>query len=39
MKYNKCPRCNNNMISIQTCHLRCNKCGSEMTCSEKGLTW
>jgi len=34
-----CPRCDNEMISINTCHLRCNKCGAELTCSDKGQFW
>ena len=34
-----CPRCDFKMISIQSCHLRCNNCGAELTCSDKGYYW
>ena len=34
-----CPICENNMIAIQVCHLRCNNCGAELTCSDKGHFW
>ena len=34
-----CPICKNKMISLQTCHLRCNNCGAELTCSDKGYFW
>lgn len=34
-----CPRCENIMIHLQTCHLRCSKCGTELTCSDKGNFW
>jgi hypothetical protein len=34
-----CPICENKMIAIQSCHLRCNNCGSELTCSDKGNFW
>jgi hypothetical protein len=27
------------MIAIQACHLRCNNCGAELTCSDKGHFW
>jgi hypothetical protein len=27
------------MKNITACHLRCSNCGSEMDCSDKGLTW
>ena len=27
------------MIAIQVCHLRCNNCGAELTCSDKGHFW
>gem|GEM_PF-1341471 len=35
----ECPRCGFMMAHIQTCHLRCNNCGAEMTCSDKGSVW
>ena len=34
-----CPICEQKMIPIQACHLRCNNCGSELTCSDKGHFW
>ncbi|HET8856187.1 MAG TPA: hypothetical protein VFM28_01540 [Nitrososphaeraceae archaeon] len=34
-----CPICKNKMSSIQACHLRCNNCGAELTCSDKGYFW
>jgi len=35
----KCFICGNNMKSIQSCHLKCLNCGSEMDCSDKGWIW
>lgn len=35
----KCLRCGFTMINIQSCHLRCENCGSELTCSDKGSFW
>ena len=35
----KCFICGHNMKSIQSCHLKCLNCGSEMDCSDKGWTW
>ena len=35
----RCFRCGFAMFSIQSCHLRCENCGSELTCSDKGLFW
>lgn len=34
-----CPVCENVMIHLQSCHLRCNSCGAELTCSDKGSIW
>jgi transcription initiation factor IIE alpha subunit len=34
-----CPICEKKMIVIQACHLRCNNCGAELTCSDKGHFW
>ena len=32
-----CPRCELEiMTDINSCHLRCNNCGTEMTCEDKG---
>jgi len=25
-----CPICTHEMVAIQSCHLRCNNCGSEL---------
>ncbi|MGB7952698.1 MAG: hypothetical protein WCF23_01855 [Candidatus Nitrosopolaris sp.] len=35
----ECPRCRFKMTSIQPCHLRCENCGAELTCSDKGSFW
>jgi len=34
-----CFKCGNKMYKIQSCHLRCNCCGAEMDCSDKGYVW
>ena len=34
-----CPLCNNEMAFIQTCHVRCNVCGTELSCEDKGWFW
>lgn len=34
-----CPTCENIMSNLQSCHLRCNNCGAELTCSDKGFIW
>ncbi len=38
-KFEKCPRCESEMVEVRTCHLRCAKCGAELDCSDKGLIW
>ncbi|HEY7108648.1 MAG TPA: hypothetical protein VH415_04390 [Nitrososphaeraceae archaeon] len=35
----KCPICESTMIPIQACHVRCQNCGAELTCSDKGSYW
>jgi transcription elongation factor Elf1 len=35
----ECPRCGHIMTNIQSCHLRCDNCGAELTCSDKGGFW
>ncbi len=35
----KCPRCEFEMEELSACHLRCDNCGSEMDCSDKGSVW
>lgn len=35
----ECYRCGFKMTPIQPCHLRCNNCGTELTCSDKGSFW
>ena len=35
----ECPRCGFTMTPIQVCHLRCQNCGNELTCSDKGSFW
>jgi DNA-directed RNA polymerase subunit RPC12/RpoP len=35
----ECIRCGTIMSEITVCHLRCLKCGSELTCSDKGNFW
>ena len=35
----QCPKCGYLMTSLQACHLRCENCGAELTCSDKGLYW
>ena len=32
----KCPICDEEMEELSACHLRCDNCGSEMDCSDKG---
>lgn len=34
-----CFICGYEMTPIQPCHLKCLRCGSELTCSEKGYIW
>ncbi|HSF00039.1 MAG TPA: hypothetical protein VLA48_04010 [Nitrososphaeraceae archaeon] len=34
-----CPICKNKMTYLQPCHLRCDNCGAELTCSDKGYFW
>jgi len=35
----KCPRCNEIMLDMQSCHLICPNCGSHLDCSDKGSYW
>ena len=35
----KCPICDEEMEELSACHLRCDNCGSEMDCSDKGSDW
>lgn len=35
----KCPRCENYMSKMTTCHLICDKCGANLDCSDKGNFW
>ena len=35
----KCPICDFEMGELSACHLRCDNCGSEMDCSDKGSVW
>lgn len=35
----KCPICDEEMEELSACHLRCDNCGSEMDCSDKGSVW
>jgi len=35
----KCPICEEEMGELSACHLRCNNCGAEMDCSDKGSVW
>ncbi len=35
----KCPRCEKNMISMQSCHMFCVNCGAHLDCSDKGTFW
>lgn len=35
----ECLRCGKLMSEITVCHLRCLRCGSELTCSDKGNFW
>jgi DNA-directed RNA polymerase subunit RPC12/RpoP len=35
----ECPRCGFTMKHLQVCHLRCNNCGAELTCSDKSFYW
>ena len=35
----ECLRCGFIMTYIQTCHVRCDNCGAELTCSDKGSFW
>ena len=34
-----CPLCGNRMVFLQACHLRCNNCGSELSCEDMGWFW
>ena len=34
-----CIRCDTIMTPIQPCHLRCNNCGAELDCGDKGSYW
>lgn len=34
-----CMRCGKVMHELSACHLRCDNCGSEMDCSDKGSVW
>ena len=38
-KVEKCPRCNSVMKMISECHVRCESCGAEYDCNDKGLIW
>lgn len=35
----ECPRCGFEMKNMTACHLRCNNCGAELTCSDKSFYW
>ncbi|HSA75275.1 MAG TPA: hypothetical protein VLE21_03715 [Candidatus Nitrosocosmicus sp.] len=35
----ECIRCGAIMGQLSACHLRCIKCGAELTCSDKGNYW
>jgi len=35
----RCPRCEEVMLDVQTCHLLCPRCGGHMDCSDKGAVW
>ena len=35
----KCPICDEEIEELSACHLRCDNCGSEMDCSDKGSVW
>ena len=35
----KCTICDEEMEELSACHLRCDNCGSEMDCSDKGSVW
>ena len=39
MKKEICPKCNNEMSKLNTCHLICNNCGSHLDCTDKGGFW
>ena len=35
----ECIRCGSIMGEITVCHLKCQNCGAELTCSDKGNFW
>jgi hypothetical protein len=35
----ECPRCGFEMKNMTVCHMRCNNCGAELTCSDKSFYW
>lgn len=35
----ECIICGFEMRELTVCHLKCFKCGSELTCSDKGNYW
>jgi hypothetical protein len=39
MKKVECIRCGAIMGHLSACHLRCLRCGAELTCSDKGNFW
>ena len=34
-----CMMCGHLMEELSVCHLRCDNCGAEMDCSDKGSVW
>ncbi len=34
-----CPRCEEKMTAMQSCHLICTNCGAHLDCSDKGTFW
>lgn len=35
----ECIRCGFKMEELSVCHIKCFRCGAELTCSDKGNYW